>query len=181
MLMLCSFAGCSKKKSQPQLSYPLSKDALAYIQLTVGKYFIYRDSTTNKTDSVTVLQSDLTADNYTDDGAPVAGQQYTLILTASGTVWLSGNCSGQLLGRVQLTATDNSYNLLFRDVTTILPSVTVEGTTYTNVSLTTNDLESGFGANAIISAYYWAKGVGLIKRRETKNSVTTTYTLVRHD
>jgi hypothetical protein len=43
----------------------LSPSGLAYIQLRQGEYFIYKDSTTAKTDSVVVTQSMLQQNNST--------------------------------------------------------------------------------------------------------------------
>ncbi|HZY40234.1 MAG TPA: hypothetical protein VFE53_26455, partial [Mucilaginibacter sp.] len=55
LLIVYSFSGC-KKTTQP-LTYKFSANALAYIQFTSGKYFIYKDSAANKTDSVVVTES----------------------------------------------------------------------------------------------------------------------------
>jgi len=187
LLIVCSFQGCKKDAGQG-LSYALSADALAFIQFSPGKYFIYKDSTANKTDSIVITLSLLQTYNTTTPGwfgstVPVTYQQYTLGMTEidSGltTVWLSGNTGVQYSSRVQLVSSDNAYNFLFQDITTNIPVMVVEGKTYTNVNLTSNVLLSGFGADAIISSYYWAKGVGLIKRIETKGLVTQTYTLLR--
>ena len=55
----------------------------------------------------------------------------------------------------------------------------VEGKTYTNIVLT---LSSGPGGSSYFY-YYWAKGLGLIKRIETQTGgpVTNTYTLLRNN
>ena len=183
LLLFNACFGC-KKNPIPPLSNPLSTDALAYIKFDVGKYFIYRDSVTNQIDSVVVTQSELQPDNFVSNGITYNNQQYSLIWMEYSPYlkeWLSGTAPGNLNGRVQLIANDDPNHYLFQDVTTIIPTMVVEGKTYNNVLLTT----SSYGSNGVsagfttTSANYWVKGVGLIKRSETNNAVTKTWTLLR--
>ncbi len=64
-------------------TYIFPKDGLAYIQFKTGKYFIYKDSATLKTDSVIVTTSLLDTVNgtvYSFIGSfPYVGEEYTLI------------------------------------------------------------------------------------------------------
>jgi hypothetical protein len=185
LVILISFNGCLKTASYAP-NYPLSKDGLAYIQLKQGGYFIYRDSTANKVDSVVVTQSSLISYTGTTDFGSIksySSQQYILVLTEAspvfGIVWLTGSTQGTIFGFINLTAPDDHF--LFRFVSTtdpsIIPSMVVEGKTYANVILTSNSSYDGSGN----SYYYWAKGVGLIKRTEVKDHVTNTWTLLRNN
>lgn len=180
LLIVCSFAGCKKNTVAPA-TYELSKDGLAYIQFNVGKYFIYKDSLANKTDSVVVTQSLLQTYNsvYSDVHTPYTGQTYTIVETeidpGSTTVWLSATADGGGFSTVVLYSSDNYGNYLFyENLAPHIPVMVVEGKTYTDVNITRSSL-----GGAPLSSYYWAKGAGLIKRTETIGPVTNTYTLLR--
>ena len=186
MLLLIgySFWGC--KKTQPALSFMLSPDALAYIQFKTGTYFIYKDSAANKTDSVIVTESIVQPYSFTGDGVLYNSQTYTLVLTeinpgVAATVWLSGNDQGGASPRVQLVSAINPLNYLFQDIATNIPSMVVEGKTYTNINLTSGAAGAPGSPGSFVTSYYWAKGVGLIKRMETNGTVTNTYTLLRNN
>jgi len=180
LLVAYLFAGCEKHVILPDTSL-LSKDGLAYIQFNVGKYFIYKDSVANKTDSVVVTQSILQTYKgvYSDVHTTYTGQKYTIVETeidpGSTTVWLSATADGEGFPTVLLYSTGKNGNYLFYEtLAPHIPVMVVEGKTYTDVNVT----YSSIGA-APLSYYYWAKGVGLIKRIETIGSVTNTYTLLR--
>jgi hypothetical protein len=176
-----------KKNGASVPNFPLSPVGLTYIQLNTGRYFIYRDSAASKIDSVVVTESSFqpyTATS-TDFGSTstFTSQQYTLQLTeivpTSGYVWLSGRTQEALLGQIYLSAADG--HLLFEYVDpvmpAVIPSLVVEGKTYTDVNFT-----SGTGIDSSTHFnYYWAKGVGLIKRIERVGGVTNIYTLLRNN
>jgi hypothetical protein len=186
LLIAAFLAGC-QKAAVTHPYYPLSPDALAYIQLGIGKYFVYRDSTTNLTDSVVVAQSILQPVPYNGTYF-YSSQQYSLTLMQTDgvteSIFISGIAPGIFEGRVQLISNADMYEFLFQDVATNIPSMTVEGRTYTNVNLTSSlyGEQNGPGTQfTTTSNDYWAKGVGLIKRQVTKGGVTTTYTLLRNN
>ncbi|HZY36225.1 MAG TPA: hypothetical protein VFE53_06230, partial [Mucilaginibacter sp.] len=99
-------------------------------------------------------------------------QKYIFTLTeinpGDTTVWLSGD--GFSLIECVLYSGNQQFEL-YQENAPIIPAIVIEGKTYANVNLTSN------GANA----YYWAKGIGLIKRRETNGTVINTYTLLRNN
>jgi len=186
LLVIYSFSGCKKTEVKPVLNL-LPAEGLAYIQAGQGKYFIYRDSVANKTDSVVCTKSLLETYNgtYSDVNVNYTAQRYTIVLSkidaGSTSVWLSA-VTGISGPGFQLIASDSSSNghAIFWDYDTIIPTMVVEGKTYTNVSLSTIPLTSpGNPVSNISSWYYWAKGVGLIKRVETNGPVTNIYTLLR--
>jgi hypothetical protein len=184
LLIACIFSGCKKNGFAPP-NYTFSKDGLAYIQLAVGKYFIYKDSATLKTDSVVVTESLLETVSETGQapggfGYPYTVQRYSLILSkidSSGTtVWLTGNASSELsLGDNVFLLPSDIYTsgYLFRyPPDSPISSMTVEGKIYTDVILMANAK----------SSYYWAKGVGLIQKSSVDNAgVRKTYTLLRNN
>jgi len=188
------FTGCKKDKVLIPF-YPLPADGLAYIQFNTGKYFIYKDSAANKIDSVIVTESLLSGTSGISGPSFVhdyTSQQYTLVLTEAapvpGLVWLSGTAPGNSIEAINLAAPDGHF--IFQYFTSnpavpgIIPTIpiplmVVEGKTYTNIVLT---LSSGPGGSSYFY-YYWAKGLGLIKRIETQTGgpVTNTYTLLRNN
>jgi hypothetical protein len=190
LLIICTFLGC-KKNANNSVSSTFPKDGLAYIQFNTGKYFIYKDSATLKTDSVVVTESLLQPTSTTIGNALYNEQQYSLILSkidSSGKAdeWLSGiaySGPGEL-NDIALVRNDslNASGYCFRyppcncgnEIN--IPSMIVEGKTYTDVVVTAND-SSTYAPSAY---YYWAAGTGLIKRSEMDNSgITKTYTLLR--
>ena len=186
LLMIYPFTGCKKTEVKPVLNL-FPAEGLAYIQATQGKYFIYKDSVANKTDSVVCTESLLETYNgtYSDINVNYTAQRYTLILSkiSAGTtsVWLSAvtGISGPGFQLVSSGGTGSGHTI-FWDYDTIIPTMVVEGKTYTNVSLSTIPLTSpGNPVSNISSWYYWAKGIGLIKSVEINGSVTSTYTLLR--
>jgi hypothetical protein len=182
LLIACSFAGCKKNTVPSAPYYLLSKDGLAYVQFNVGKYFIYKDSVANKTDSIVVTQSLLQTYKgvYSDIHLAYTGQKYTIVETeidpGSTSVWLSAAADGSGFSTVVLNSIDNGNYIFYETLEPHIPVMVVEGKTYTDVNITSSPY--GYGSVPLLS-YYWAKGVGLIKRIETIGSVTNTYTLLR--
>lgn len=190
LLIICTFFGC-KKNANNRVTSALPKDGLAYIQFSTGKYFIYKDSATLKSDSVFVTESVLQPISTTIIGVLYNEEQYSLILSKIDSAgkaieWLSGTAnSGPGDSKHIYMIRDDSLNAsgyCFRyppcncgnEIN--IPSMMVEGKTYTDVVVTAND-SSSYAPSAY---YYWAKGIGLIKRSEMDNSgITKTYTLLR--
>lgn len=188
LLAAYSFSGCKKTTVKPILTL-LPAEGLAYIQANSGRYFIYRDSVTNKTDSVVCTESLLETYNgtYSDINVNFTAQRYTVVLSKIDagvtSVWL-GAATGISGPGFQLISSGGigSGHTIFWDYDTTIPTMVVEGKTYTNVSLSTIPLTSpGNPVSNISSWHYWAKGVGLIKSVEVNGSVTSTYTLVRNN
>ncbi len=98
------------------------------------------------------------------------------------TTWLSGEANAVLsdVNIYMLRQVPNNDGHLFRypplgdSLELSIPSMVVEGKTYTDVILTSYSQYDAY-------SYYWAKGVGLIKCTELINSVTKTYTLLRNN
>jgi len=68
-----------------------------------------------------------------------------------------------------------------QETLSVIPSIVIEGKTYSNIEFysNSNGIDST-NANFIRSTYYWAKGLGIIKREiKTSNSIQT-YLLVRN-
>ena len=171
------------------------KKRLAYVQLTSGKYFIYKDSATLTTDSVVVTTSLI--ETVSGTGTSYFGsylynsENYSLVLSkilpAPTRIWLTGKADA-------LFSPNNSIYMRPKEVNhdgyyfryppcncgdeKYIPSMIVEGKTYNDVILT-----SGFIQNSIPQyfSYYWSKGVGLIKRSENNNGISKTYTLLRNN
>ena len=185
LLTLAALAAC--KKTVTGKYYVYNADALSYVQLKQGKYFVYRDSVSGNTDSVVVTQSLLEQYDSSMNGVPYDSQQFSLTLTqinkgAANTTWLKGMSPGYQLARLQIIAADNPANYYFIDIAPVLPSMVVEGKTYTSVNVTINQQQGTSNVQGSFkTAYYWSKNVGLIKRTETIGGVTNTYNLLRHN
>lgn len=191
LLIACIFfLGCKKNNvNYGTNNYTFSPNGLAYIQLSTGKYFIYKDSATLTTDSVVVTQSLL--DTISGIEATFFGnekytaQEYTLILlkigTSGSTVWLTGKAKSldDVAGDAYLLPTEfNASGYLFRyPPDSTITTMVVEGNTYADVILTINPVD----LSPEQSTYYWAKGVGLIKSSKVDSlGIRKTYTLLRN-
>lgn len=151
--------------------------------MNIGKYFIYKDSATLKLDSVLVTESLLEPYSTTIGRTPYNEERYTLILSKINS---SGKITEWLTGIAYSGVVDSKDIYMTRDITEggyffryppcncgnerNIPAMVVEGKTYTDVILTSDGTSY---------SYYWAKGVGLIKRSETNISGMKTYTLLR--
>jgi hypothetical protein len=182
LLLICTL-GC-KKNTNNTANSTFPKDGLAYIQFNPGKYFIYKDSATLESDSVIVTESSLQPTSTTVASVLYNEQQFSLILSkidSSGkaTEWLSGiaNSGPGDSKHIYMIRNDslNASGYCFRyppcncgnEIN--IPSMVVDGKTYTNIVVTANDSSS----NAPAAYYYWVPGVGLIKRSEMNNLGTT--------
>jgi hypothetical protein len=182
LIIFTCFSNCSKNSSPK--NYTLSKDGLAFIQLPLGKYFIYKDSATLQSDSVVVTES-LSQTISGTSPYPYSADDYTLILSkidsmGNITTWLSGEANAGVsdVNVYMERLAPNNSGYLFRyppcncGTESSISSMVVEGKTYTDVVLTLDTQYDPY-------SYYWAKGVGLIKCTEMIDSVTKTYTLLR--
>lgn len=189
LLLLCSFLSCSKP-SPPYRQF--SREGLAYIQFNTGKYFIFKDSASGRLDSIVVTKSSLekynTSVNSLFGPFEAIGERYYLILSKIDS---SGRVTELINGAADNYASDEfivlrsaaTYESLFSYPSpiyngTIIPSLQVEGKTYTNVVCQNNDRHYSAGI-LVSSSFYWAKGVGLIKSIKSEASNTKTYTLLR--
>jgi len=210
MLILASLIMLSSCKKDPPGEKPstpvtdsakFSRDALAYVQLTPGKYFIYKDSTTSSQDSVVVTTSLLStvyyppsSDAFFKYNAQIQ-EKFDLILAKftdsdqvewfnghadafCGVLGINNNCNSAAVDLMEggLYAFEGIYPGNF--------SVAIEGKTYNNVIIhdswtPTVDIND---PHYVHNIYYWAKGVGIIKRTNiTTGGAVKTYTLLRNN
>ena len=62
----------------------------------------------------------------------------------------------------------------------IIPNLTIEGKNYSDVVQFTNRRLTPSSQNYLASTYYWAKGIGIIKRSITTGNTTQTWSLTRN-
>ena len=208
ILFSVCFYSCEKKSQDTRFDgsvhINLLTEGLAYVQLGLGKYFIYKDSASSELDSVVVTKSSL-EDVFTP--AVVSGgltysaynsQIFSLTLTKFDagiqTLW-EINFKGQPALCCPSISMDNQpveirdtsdvstfyYPVCNCSSSMVIPGLTVEGKLYNNVIQNIGDN----GADPSSPDYrravtYWAKGVGIIKRIKTAGADTKTYFLIRN-
>ncbi len=223
---ICSFTLlcllCSCKKSKPRIddtdpnSYLFSADALAYVQLPLNTYYIYKDSASGTLDSVVVTQSVLETKFHPEESgndlyiwhlAAYYYQQFTLLLTnysgSSPQDWFYGIATNgpnffinsDTTSWVDLVEIDTLNNIrvnnyaffypeggsVFSLTPTIIPSMTIEGKSYSNIVFCSDFNSPDTTADYYLETnYYWAKGVGIIKRRIKTSNYVKTENLVRY-
>jgi hypothetical protein len=188
--------GCKKADEQPAIKWRIDPEALKYIKLNVGQYFIYKDSATGREDSVVVTKSETHMEPYAysyynldnrwvTENVQREGFELELTLKTSNTStkWLWGKVLVSRLAYDNLQfddMIDNTGSMFFSPLsppscscTGTLPSMTVEGKTYQSVVFQLNGDHW--------RDYYWAPNVGLIKRTRTDGGITYTATLLRHN
>ncbi|MGN6249885.1 MAG: hypothetical protein ACTHNG_16150 [Ginsengibacter sp.] len=186
-------------------SFSFYSEPLQYVQIPLNKYFIYKDSASGALDSVVVTESKLetkyepsVTSNYFFTTPAYYYQSFSLLLTKSGSAggdWfygetidrpyfgystaLSDSISLTLVEKDRATQEDVAFAFVFNASTntadSIIPSLTIEGKTYTNV-LRHPDWNGLDSLNEFYreSVYYWVKGLGIIKRRiKTPGSIKT--------
>jgi len=170
------FTSCEKSAEVP--TYNFSKESLAYVQIPLDKYFIYKDSVSGNTDSVIVTRSTLLMKvPYLSKNGTISYyfQTFDLMLSNRSTsvVWYYGTWATK----------PNEYDALsnFWVSKKILPNITIEGKDYSDVVQVTwgnnfSPSSPSYGA----WTFYWAKGIGIIKRTETIGASTQTWTLLRY-
>jgi hypothetical protein len=200
VLFFFLISDCKKSSSDHRfdgsIQLKLDANGLQYIQLDIGKYFIYKDSASGVLDSVVVTKS-LLENKFTPavTGGPFAtyaaynSEIFSLTLTKmdvnSETVWLEAQTSAALCcpslsnnnEPVQMYESNGALVFCYPkedcDFVDLISSLTVEGKVYQNVIMVTGGTDG-------TSKYYWAKGIGLIKRTET-NSDNKTRTLIMNN
>ena len=213
-LFIFFFAGCKKSSSPPPrpsvitLEFPPA--GLEYVNLTPGKYLIYKDSASGILDSVVITKSQLETkyspgDTVIQGGVPVTypaiySQEFSLTLTKvdsiSQTPWFTGSAANEapivsllLYEMYHLVGISTEYaGLVFSDPTfpifSTIPSITIEGQNYTNVILGEYEhlLLDDNDPDYTKRTFYWAKGIGIIKREIiTTGGAIQTHTLIRHN
>lgn len=122
----------------------------------------------------------------------------TNFTTSPNQSWYSESATSFILGNnggLFIIATDSAYLSFYGSFwypflsnyfgslqqASSIPSLIIEGKTYTNViqfiSSTTNDTNNPSYKHTI---YYWAKGIGIIKREIRTSNTAKTESLVRH-
>jgi len=179
ILFVLAFSSCKKPSfSGPLFSFPtptsgggFPSEGLDYVQLTQGKYLIYKDSAGGVVDSVVVTKSILES--------PGGALKFSLVLTevegTSSMVWFSGNANdGSELKLSEWYSSGTGVDLLnpsaffysTQNTMQMIPSLTIEGKNYINVIV--GEYESLLDSNDpgyTKRTFYWAKGIGIIKRR----------------
>ncbi len=218
--LLCLLCSCKKSKPQVQYTDPrsflFSADALAYVQLPLNKYFIYKDSASGTLDSVVVTQSVLETKFHPEESgndlyiwhvAAYYYQQFTLLLTtyndSSPQDWFYGVAhsgpnyftNSDTASWVDLAEIDtlndirvNNYAFFYPEggsvfslTPTIIPSLAIEGKSYSNVVFCSDsNSPDSTAAYYVKTNYYWAKGVGIIKRTIKTANYVKTENLIRY-
>jgi len=182
----------------------MSPNALEYVNIPVGKYFVYKVPGYTALDSVVVTNNELAMVNFPRDNSNnfpehnVQRLRLTMtqyIQTSGGmitTEWLKGVAMPEIFNPYDSTTTadvrlrfSGTQQVIFYGAQNISGSLTmvVEGVTYTGVSKAESDnglpiSNAGYEKNT----FYWAKGVGIIKRVVVNwNGATTEMNLLRHN
>ncbi|MEO6253696.1 MAG: hypothetical protein ABIO79_10335 [Ferruginibacter sp.] len=178
--------------------------ALDFIYIPWNRYYIYKDSATGFTDSVSVTQNYKSSvfHDSVPGNPPVPKymhETYKLTLQhmsgSPGQTWFNGfaSCDTQYMNTAHfidsdfdLTDTQNNLPAFWYPFTssganryTLIPSITIEGTLFIQIHKfsSTNGLQPG-DTNYRETTYYWEKGTGIIKREiRTYNSVKTSLLL----
>lgn len=205
-------ASCKKNNADTPaapIEVKFSAEALAYVQLPLYKYFIYKDSATAALDSVVVTQSNLERilmpkydcgnQQWCWNIPAYYYQNFSLSLTkftaTSQELWFTGSATSQPFSTFLIAASDTSvlyfsgtffYPLVsnYQGIYTsenFLGSFIVEGKTYNNVLqfINVNTLNTSDPIYKRTN-YYWAKSIGIIKREVTTGSAVKTDLLVRN-
>ena len=204
-------SSCKKDHTDTPAPFELqfSAEALAYVQLPLNKYFIYKDSATGTLDSVVVTESNIvkqfipehkSAGLLDPDRSAFYYQTFTLKLTKYiGGIpqdWFDGNATNLTFTvtssnpATPLTLGNNIGGAFRYPITissnpyqevNILPSVTIEGKTYLNVAFFSDAIGLDITQPSYHkSTYYWVKGIGIIKREIRTSTSIKTEMLVRN-
>jgi hypothetical protein len=202
-------AGCHKEQVAPPpiRYYDFTSESIKWAVLPLRRYFIYKDSSSGQEDSVFVYQSHLfeyynppTSPGSFSSGSPAYfSQNYELGLKISGqnSDWFYGSCagigwnSGKDSAWISFCGHDNftdgdicGIGFAFNaDPSNYMPFLDINGIRYADVMKT--HCTSGGPADTaqtwyFANDYYWAKGIGIIKRTiRTHTGDTYTSTLER--
>jgi hypothetical protein len=205
--MAISMTGCNKSVAEPPRYYQTPLEVADYLGFPVGSFFIYKDSVTGSFDSITVTESDrrklfrpshlgrnlLGAYTVPDYYYDSLGFRMALQTSSGAVDWLR-------ISHVELGSDPNRYYgydqrgyeaLVFvypvtedwkntsDDGVFLIPSMTVEGIIYNNVYRVLDSQGVASPTTYYSVDYYWAKGVGVIKKIYKTNTETHSWTLVR--
>jgi len=194
---------------QPLLTANFAKEGLNYVQIPLNKYFIYKDSVSGNTDSVIVTQSILETKLMPANillilvfSPPMPAyyyQSYTLLLSKvngnTSTDWFYGIANAD--PTINLNTLVGLTLIEGRDISTKykIPAfkypfyfgtskITIEGKDYSDVIQITNSnylspSSPDYLTSYFTSTYYWAKGIGIVKRTLKTATSTQTWTLLR--
>jgi hypothetical protein len=204
--LLLLITGCSKKEQPGEvIALKIHPEALKYLKFDPGKYYIYRDSTTGRLDSVLISENahtTLYVPAYVSTFASVpehTTEAIQIILhrygDSFGTEWLKAGGQSELgFSLLRYTSNDSASITLTETInmpgggvtqiygvfsSTSTPfSITVEGVTYPSVILG-GFVDPTYYANSL-REFYWARNVGVVKRVLTLNNVRYVSTLLRH-
>lgn len=186
-----------------------SNEALAYVQMPANKYYIYKDSATGETDSVIVTKSTLETNLMPSQTYNILGlvgqwpaynyQTFTLLLSkvtgSTSSDWFYGFADAhistyigastnfanvRLIEKSRSVTVIDSWYFLTAQSKKISPTITLEGKDYSDVVQFTDSIGQPSNQNYLAYTYYWAKGLGIIKRSITTGNSTQTWTLVRN-
>ena len=211
-LVLFIFLLSCEKEEEPSpvtVFVTLNKDAIDFLKVTPGKYLIYKDSATLEIDSIIITKCDVNhffyneviSNNLFIPNTPAhSSENFELIYTKKtdaniSSIWFKGFAEATYqhyapLTNLPLNLVDYidqyvlySGSFYYDEDTTTLPSLTVDGITYTNVIIhkTYNGLDINH-PNYLRTEYYWAKGIGIIQKSiETTNAIRKTHYLIRRN
>lgn len=182
-----------------------SRNALGYVNIPVGKYFIYKVTGYSALDSVAVTSNELDTVNFPRDinfsfpehnveRIRLRWTKYTPVFGGGivTSTWLRGGTvpgyfipyDSSSTADVRLVISGTDQTMFFaRDNLAGTQTLVVEGVTYQGVIRA----ESNNGLPITDPAYeknefYWAKGVGIVKRVVTTfNGTITEMSLLRHN
>jgi hypothetical protein len=210
LVLFIFLLSCDKEEIQPELAtVTLNKNAVEFLKVTSGKYLIYKDSATSENDSVIITKSELknifypefNSNNIFIPNIPAYnGEEFELIYTKKtdaneSSIWFKGKANAFYkhnanLLNLPLKLVDYIGDsvwyagaIYYDENTSIIPSFTVEGNTYSNVIIhkTFNGLEMNH-PNYLRTEYFWAEGIGIIQKSiETTNGMRKTYYLIRRN
>lgn len=203
-------AACSKSKEEAVIELKFTTQGLAFINLAMGKYFIYKDSATNRLDSVVVTKNTLVFENIPPYNSGWGGivpahkaQSFKVELThyhdSETTLWFYGEAMARFDDLLNYNSSDTAEILLGEThIVSGGSSAQYFGAfTYNNrlgslppVSMTVEGvhypvtMKGGLPDppdNLNYREFYWAPEVGIIKRVIANGGKRQVATLVRHN
>ena len=197
---------CSKEETKEVLYLKIDPEALKYIKFDPGKYYIYKDSSSGRLDSVLLTHNTLstqrnpgTSSSWGGGTPPYTTETIQIILHRFGdnvgVNWFKADGQPVLPFSYPNYSSNDSASIILTEIinspgggvvqihgafsSTRTPfSLTVEGVTYPSVILGGISSPSYY-ANSL-REFYWAKNVGIIKRVLTLEDVRYVSTLIRH-
>jgi hypothetical protein len=179
------FFGC-KKEEKPDYPYlEMPDEVWDYIRLSLGSWYIYKDSASGVTDSVEVTYIELQKRKPRYFGPqPHYYDEYTFALdkvdlSGNKTLWLYANSSTNMsladpnlsywLYQDSLVLMQYPSNLPGSPSIYKIPSATIEGNVYADIMVV--------ASNA--GVVWWAKGIGIVKLSRFVNGNIQTSLLLR--